>query len=176
MRTSRWKKALIVGGGVAGPAAALALQQVGIEATVFEAEVQLTRYRGSFLVVARNGVNALRTLDAFEPALARGFWVARMELSSGSGRRLGELGINSGGLAIERGELAAALRDEAIRRGIAIETGKRLLDAQSTPQGVTVQFADGQRSAPICSSALTVFTPVCVHSSTSRHPNHSLPA
>jgi len=143
MRTSKRKKALIVGGGVAGPAAALALQRVGIEATVFEAEEQLTRYRGSFLVVARNGVNALRTLDAFEPALARGFWVARMELSSGSGRRLGELGVNSGGLAIERGELAAALRDEAIRRGIAFQTGKRLLDAQSTPQGVTVQFADG---------------------------------
>ncbi len=143
MRTSKGKKALIIGGGVAGPAAALALQRVGIEATVCEAEEQLTRYRGSFLVVARNGVNALRTLDAFEPALARGFWVARMELHSGSGRRLGELGVNSGGLAIERGELAAALRDEAIRRGIVFQTGKRLLDAQSTPQGVTAQFVDG---------------------------------
>lgn len=137
------KKALIVGGGVAGPATALALQRVGIEATVCEAEDELTRYRGSFLVVARNGVHALRTLDAFEPALARGFWVARMELHSGSGRRLGELGANSGGLAIERGELAVALRDEAIRRGIVVQTGKRLLDAQSTPQGVTAQFADG---------------------------------
>jgi 2-polyprenyl-6-methoxyphenol hydroxylase-like FAD-dependent oxidoreductase len=143
MRTSQGKKALIIGGGVAGPAAALALQRIGIEATVCEAEEQCTRYRGSFLVVARNGVNALRTLDAFEPALARGFWVAHMELHSGSGRRLGELGVNSGGLAIERGELATALRDEAIRRGIAFQTGKRLLDAQSTPQGVTAQFADG---------------------------------
>jgi 2-polyprenyl-6-methoxyphenol hydroxylase-like FAD-dependent oxidoreductase len=137
------KKALIVGGGVAGPAAAMALQRVGIEAIVCEAEDELTRYRGSFLIVARNGVNALRTLDAFEPTLARGFWVTHMELRSGSGRCLGELGTNSGGLAIERGELAAALRDEAIRRGIAFRTGKRLLDVQSTAQGVTAQFADG---------------------------------
>ena len=143
MITSKRKKALVVGGGVAGPAAALALQRVGIEATVCEAENELTHYRGSFLVVARNGVHALRTLDAFEPALTRGFWVARMELHTGSGRRLGELGANSGGLAIERGELAAALRDEAIRRGIIVQTGKQLLDAQGTPQGVTAQFADG---------------------------------
>lgn len=143
MLISKRKQALIIGGGVAGPAAAMALQRVGIEATVCEAEEQLIRYRGSFLVVARNGIHALRTLDAFEPALARGFWVTRMELHSGSGKRLGELGSNAGGLAIERGELAAALRDEAIRRGITVQTGKRLLDAQSTPQGVTAQFADG---------------------------------
>ncbi len=143
MIISRRKKALIVGGGVAGPAAAMALQRIGIEATVCEAEEQLTRYRGSFLLVARNGVQVLRTLDVFEPALARGFWVARMELHSGSGKRLGELGSNAGGLAIERGELAAALRDEAIRRGIAVQTGRQLLDAQSTPQGITAQFADG---------------------------------
>ena len=31
-------KALIIGGGIAGPVAAMALQKAGIEATVFEAD------------------------------------------------------------------------------------------------------------------------------------------
>src|SRR5690348_525249 len=103
------KKAIIVGGGVAGSATAIALQRIGIDAAVYEADDMLTSYRGSFLVIARNGVNALRTLEVFEPVMARGFWVARMELRSGTGKRLGELGSSAEGLAIERGELAAAL-------------------------------------------------------------------
>ena len=113
------KRALIVGGGVAGSAAAIALQRIGIDAEVYEADEMLIAYRGSFLVVARNGVNALRTLKVFEPVMSRGFCVARMELRSGTGKRLGELGNTAEGLAIERGELVAALRDEATRCGLA---------------------------------------------------------
>src|SRR5215469_5433242 len=101
------------------------------------------RNRTAFLTVANNGMNALRTLDAFEAVMARGFWVARMEIYSGSGKRLGAMGSNAQGIGIERGQLASALCDEAIRRGIRVEMGKRLIEVQTTPMGVTAHFEDG---------------------------------
>jgi len=147
MATSLQKKALIIGGGVAGPAAAMAFQRAGIASTIFEARTQAEQNKGAFLTVARNGINALHTLDAFEAVMARGFWVARMEIYSGTGKRLGEMGSTAQGIGIERGQLASALCDEAIRRGIPVEMGKRLIDVQTTPSGVTVQFEDGTKAS-----------------------------
>jgi FAD-dependent urate hydroxylase len=137
------KKALIIGGGIAGPAAAIALQRVGIESTIYEARTQSEQNRGAFLTVARNGMNALRTIDAFDVVMERGFLVSRMEIYSGTGKRLGEMGRNAEGIALERSQLASALCEEALRRGIALETGKRLLNVQTTSSGVTVHFEDG---------------------------------
>ncbi|MGZ6376093.1 MAG: FAD-dependent oxidoreductase [Ktedonobacterales bacterium] len=137
------KKALIIGGGVAGPATAMALQRAGIASTIYEARTQAEQNKGAFLTVARNGVNALQTLDAFEAVMARGFWRSRMEMYSGTGKRLGEMGSNAEGIAIERSQLAYALNEEAIRRGISVETGKRLVNVQTVPSGVTAQFHDG---------------------------------
>ena len=137
------KRALIIGGGIAGPAVALALQRVGIESTIYEARPGAEQNKGAFLTVAKNGVHALRTLDAFEAVMARGFWVSRMEIYSGSGKRLGEMGSNAEGIALERSELASALCDEAVRRGIPLEAGKRFRSCQTTPEGVMVHFEDG---------------------------------
>jgi FAD-dependent urate hydroxylase len=147
MTTYPQKKALIIGGGIAGPATAMALQRAGIESTIFEARTQAEQNKGAFLTVARNGINALHTLDAFEAVMARGFWVARMDIYSGTGKRLGEMGSNAQGIGIERGQLASALCDEAIHRGISVEMGKRLIDVQVTPSGVTVQFEDGTKAS-----------------------------
>ena len=141
------KHALIIGSGIAGPAVAMALQRVGIASTVYEARMQAEQNKGSFLTVARNGVNALRTLNAFEGVMERGFWVSRMELYSGTGKRLGEMGSNAEGLTIERGQLATALGAEAVRRGIPLEWGKRLNSVQTTPEGIIVQFEDGTRAS-----------------------------
>ena len=140
------QKALIIGGGVAGLAAALALQRVGIASVVYEANETDRWDHSAFLTVARNGVSALQTLDALTTVQARGFWVARMELYSGTGKRLGVMGSNAAGIAIERGQLVAALRDEVLARKIAVQTGKRLLNAQITAAGVVAHFADGTQA------------------------------
>ena len=137
------KHALIIGGGVAGPAVAIALQRVGIEATIFEARPHAEENKGAFLTVARNGVHALRTLDVFEAVEERGFWVSRMVIYSGTGKRLGEMGSNAGGITLERGQLASALCNEAVRRGIPLETGKRFRNCQTTSDGIAVHFEDG---------------------------------
>ena len=65
-------KALIVGAGVCGPVTAMALQQAGIAAEVFEARRPAAE-AGSYLTVATNGLDALRAIDAHGPVLAAGF-------------------------------------------------------------------------------------------------------
>ena len=143
MAKTTQKKALIIGGGIAGPAAAIALQRAGIDAVVYETRETSQQNKGAFLTVARNGINALHTIDAFEAVMARGFWVSQMEIYSGTGKHLGEMGSNAEGVGIERSQLASALCDEALHRGIPIQTGKRLINARTTPSGVTAQFEDG---------------------------------
>ena len=149
------KKALIVGGGIAGPVTAMALQRAGIDPVVYEAyDTSSGLDAGAFLTVAVNGLDALRTLDAHEPVLAAGFPTRNIEFFSGSGKRLGEVPI--GGTlpdgtvthTVKRADLYRVLHDEAIHRGIHIEYGKRLVDAEITPDGgVVARFEDGTRAA-----------------------------
>jgi 2-polyprenyl-6-methoxyphenol hydroxylase-like FAD-dependent oxidoreductase len=44
---------------------------------------------------------------------------------------------------ITRAALYSALRDEAVRRGVPVEYGKRLVAAEPTRDGVTARFSDG---------------------------------
>src|SRR5215211_3881846 len=144
------KKALIVGGGIAGPVTAMALQRAGIDSVVYEAyDESAGLAAGAFLTVAVNGLDALRALNAHEPVLAAGFPPRNLEFLSGTGKRLGEVPI--GGTlpdgtvthTIKRANLYRVLHDEAIRRGIRIEHNRRLVDAGTTPDGgVIARFED----------------------------------
>ena len=64
---SSTRTALVIGGGIAGPVAAMALQKAGIEATVYEAYDSTADGVGGGLSIAPNGLNALAVLDADEP-------------------------------------------------------------------------------------------------------------
>src|SRR5829696_3765036 len=148
-RMSRAKKALIVGGGVAGPVAAMALRQAGIDSVVYEAYAGGADHAGAFLTFASNGLDALRAIDAHHLVLAEGFPTPRMTIQSGTGKHLGDV-PNGGTLpdgtvsqTLKRADLYRALRDEAVRRGARVEYGKRLVDAQTTPDGVMARFEDG---------------------------------
>jgi 2-polyprenyl-6-methoxyphenol hydroxylase-like FAD-dependent oxidoreductase len=146
-------KALIAGGGIAGPVTAMALQRAGIEAVVYEAHVPGTGDAGSYLTVATNGLDALRAIDADKPVLAAGFPTPANVLLSGTGRRLGVVS-NGGRLAdgtvshtIRRPRLYRALHDEAAARGIRTEYGRRLVGAEVTAGGgVVAAFDDGTRA------------------------------
>jgi FAD-dependent urate hydroxylase len=146
-------KALIVGGGVAGPVTAMALQRAGIDAVVYEAYPQSTEEVGSYLTVATNGIDALRAIDAHGPVLAAGFPTPSNVLWSGSGRRLGT--VSNGGRrpdgtvahTIKRARLYRALHRQAVDRGIPFEFGKRLTDAGAGPGGgVVARFEDGTQA------------------------------
>jgi FAD-dependent urate hydroxylase len=146
---SRAKRALIIGGGVAGPVAAMALRQAGIDPVVYEAYAGGADDAGAFLTFASNGLDALRTIDAHHLVLSESFPTPRMTIQSGTGKHLGDV-PNGGTLpdgtvsqTLKRADLYRALRDEAVRRGARVEYGKRLVDAQTTPDGVVARFEDG---------------------------------
>ncbi|MBF8191908.1 FAD-dependent monooxygenase [Nonomuraea sp. K274] len=143
------QKALVIGGGVAGPAAAMALQKAGIEAVVYEAYSAPADDVGVFLTVATNGIDALRTVGSGKDVVAAGFPTPKITLRNSSGKDLG--GTNTGATlpdgtkshTIRRADLYRILQDDAVSRGIRIEGGKRLVDAEQTADGVRAVFADG---------------------------------
>ena len=148
-------KALIIGGGVAGPAAAMALQHAGIESTVYEAYPQTREDVGSYLTVATNGLDALGAIDAHRAVLSAGFPTRHIVLLSGTGKRLGKVPIGGTlqngtvSTTIKRARLHRALQEEAIKRGIGFEFDKRLVDAEAEPHGgggVVARFDDGTQA------------------------------
>jgi 2-polyprenyl-6-methoxyphenol hydroxylase-like FAD-dependent oxidoreductase len=150
------RTALVIGGGIAGPVTAMALRKAGFEPTVFEAYDRAADGVGAYLTLAVNGIRALRVLDLDGTALRAGIATPRMALHLGSGHKLGEFANGSAtpgepGLVsrtIRRGDLYGALRDEAARRGVPVEYGKRLVDAHTTSTGTVVaRFADGSEAA-----------------------------
>ena len=143
------RTALVIGGGIAGPATALGLQKAGIEPTVYEAHPAHADGIGGFLTLGTNGIEALRVLDADERALAAAFPTPAITLRNGAGRCIGETPT---GLAappshtMKRADLYAALRHEARARGIRVEHGKRLVAASDGTDGVRAVFADGSEA------------------------------
>ncbi|MET9293907.1 FAD-dependent monooxygenase [Streptomyces sp. NPDC003077] len=148
-------RALIIGGGIAGPVAAMALRKAGIRSEVFEAYPTGADDVGAFLVVFANGLEALRVIDAYRPVVEHSFPAERVEFFSSTGKRLGDrpiagTGGNGNGLGprtMQRAVLYRVLHDEARRRGIPIRHGKRLVGAETKEDGrVVASFEDGTRA------------------------------
>ncbi|MFI9201491.1 FAD-dependent monooxygenase [Streptomyces sp. NPDC053048] len=146
-------RALIIGGGIAGPVTAMALRRAGIEASVYEASPAETDNAGSFLTLFANGLAALRTIGADGPVREASCAAEAVEFVSDTGRPLGRralAGSWEAGFAprtLPRAELCRVLREEAVRRGVRVEYGKRLVDVAVRPGGTVVAlFADGSRA------------------------------
>ncbi len=146
-------KALIIGGGIAGPVIAVALQRAGIESVVYEAYPEHAGNAGAFLTVAVNGLDALRALDLHRPVMDLGFSTRTIDLMSGTGKHLGTIPI--GGVlpdgtttqTIKRADLYRALYEAVRGRGIEVHHGKRLIDAEVLANGgVKASFEDGTRA------------------------------
>ncbi|RBY77254.1 FAD-dependent monooxygenase [Geodermatophilus sp. TF02-6] len=142
-------RALVIGGGVAGPVAAMALQKAGIDAVVHEAHPTPSGDVGAWLGLQTNGLDALRAIDAEQAVLDVGFPTPVIEFRSGTGKVLGSTATTGPapggtvGLSMKRSELYRALHGEALRRGVDVRYRSRLVDARGTPAGVTATFADG---------------------------------
>lgn len=145
------RTAMVIGGGVAGPVVAMALQKAGIEAVVYEARPDRPGNAGSMLTLAPNGIDALRVLN-FDGA-ALGFATPRIVLRNAAGR---ELGATSTGVALDdgtvgrtlkRADLYRAVHDAAVDRGIRVRHDKRLVSAVENGNSVQASFADGTTAA-----------------------------
>jgi 2-polyprenyl-6-methoxyphenol hydroxylase-like FAD-dependent oxidoreductase len=143
------RTALVIGAGIAGPVAAIALQRAGVTPVVYEAHDGPADEVGAFLTLQVNGIDALRALGIGHVVSEIGFPTPRMRFRSGTGKLLGEVSTGAAlpdgtvGVTLRRSDLYRALRDEARRWGITIEHGRRLVDARSVPGGVRAEFADG---------------------------------
>ncbi len=144
--------ALIIGAGVAGPVAALALQRAGIDAVVHEAHDGPADDAGAFLTIQSNGLDALRAVGLDRAVVGAGFPTPSLRILSGSGRHLGTV-PNGGSLAdgtvshtLRRADLYRVLRDEALRRGVPIRCGARLVGAVTQGGRVRATFADGSEA------------------------------
>ena len=144
--------ALVIGGGISGMTCAIALRLAGMRATVHEAYDRTAENAGVYLTLAVNALDALRAIDVDIRGL--GFDTPRITMTSGSGRILGELPYGTGlegsgpgdgitSRTVKRADLYRRLRDEALRRGVRFEHGKRLVGAAPSDGGVVASFADG---------------------------------
>ena len=134
------KTAMIIGGGIAGPVTAMALKRAGIESVVYEAYGRGSDGVGAFLTLGVNGLAALEILDLRDTVEALGMATPAMKMIS-KGRELASVPMPA--RTVSRTDLYQALRDEAVRRGVTIEYGKRLATAEVVPTGVRARFADG---------------------------------
>ena len=144
--------ALIIGGGIAGPTTALALQRAGIRSTVYEASPADVE-AGACFTIAVNGLDALDSVGALQPVIGLGEPTNWMGFRNADGRWLGRVptGIarpdGTTTSTFRRADLYRGLAGEARQRGIAIEFGKRLAGYQETPSGVEARFADGSTAS-----------------------------
>jgi 2-polyprenyl-6-methoxyphenol hydroxylase-like FAD-dependent oxidoreductase len=148
------RQALIIGGGIAGPVTAMALQRVGIEPVIFEAHDDTPTEVGSYFTVTTNGLDALRAIDADGIAIAAGFPTYANVLWNQAGRPLGRVPLGAPlddgttGHTIKRARLSRQLRDEAARRGITVHGCRRLVHAETVPGGgVVARFDDGSEAS-----------------------------
>ncbi|MEV0319092.1 NAD(P)/FAD-dependent oxidoreductase [Streptomyces sp. NPDC050658] len=149
---ARVRTALVIGGGIAGPVAAMALRKAGIEATVYEAGAAGSAKSAGpspALTIAPNGQQALSAIDASDVIDDIGTPLASTTLRSWTDRQLAELTPPADlppTRFVWRTELHEAMAQEAASRSIEIRSGKRLLDATDTGTGVTARFADGSQA------------------------------
>lgn len=143
------RKALIIGGGIAGPVTAIFLKRAGIDAELFEAWPYSTGIGGG-LQIAPNGMHVLAELGLADELIHRGSVCESFDFCSQSGQRLGSLNRNMkarfGQPAVNmcRAVLNEALVDRAWSDSVAVHFEKRLVGIEDRPdRPVVVHFADG---------------------------------
>jgi 2-polyprenyl-6-methoxyphenol hydroxylase-like FAD-dependent oxidoreductase len=136
---------LIIGGGIAGLAAAIAIRRIGASVRVYEQSNEV-REIGAGLSVWRNGLDALERLGALGPVLGAASPIRTLENTDWRGRVLqrcpvGWLGRHA---AIQRPQLLNALL--RLVPPDSIFTGRRLAAVDQDSSGVTAHFADGSEA------------------------------
>jgi 2-polyprenyl-6-methoxyphenol hydroxylase-like FAD-dependent oxidoreductase len=142
-------KALIVGGGIGGLAAALALRRIGWRPLVFERAAEL-REVGAGLGLWSNAINALRALDVADAVVARGSAFACMRMLTPAGRVLAEMPVGdlarrfgAVSLCIHRADLQLCLADALGAE--SLRTGALCVGFEEDAGGATALFAGGKR-------------------------------
>lgn len=145
-------KAIIIGGGIGGMSAALALQKAGIETAVFEA-VKEMKPVGAAISIWPNGVKCLNALGLKHPLRALGgnmAYMAYQDFVSAATLTRFSLDplvqqVGEYPCPIARAELQALLIDSYGRDRVSF--GKRVREVVQHASGVTAFFDDGTQTS-----------------------------
>jgi 2-polyprenyl-6-methoxyphenol hydroxylase-like FAD-dependent oxidoreductase len=138
------RRALVIGGGIVGPALALFLKRGGIEPLVFEAYPRKDDAGGGFQI-APNGLRVLADLGLAEALLREGSPSGDMAFRNHRGREIGLVRTAKAGTAVNigRSNVLRALRDAVEEARIVVRYGKRLRDLSVAGREVIATFEDG---------------------------------
>ncbi|MEJ7682972.1 MAG: FAD-dependent monooxygenase [Segetibacter sp.] len=137
----------VIGGGIAGLATAVALQQKGYNVKVFESASDI-RDSGGGLVLAVNAVKSLRKLGIENAIRSVRREMPVFKVLDSKGKIISDMeddfliktfGINN--IAISRNALLNALKSQV--NDNCIETGKRAVNFHSFDNSIQIQFEDG---------------------------------
>jgi len=145
-------KIIIIGAGIGGMSAAIALERAGFETEVYEAVAEMKPV-GAAISVWPNGVKCLNSLGLKQPLRALSgnmAWMAYHDARSGAPLTrfsLAPLVQQTGEYPapVSRAGLQAMLLDNYGRTRVRF--GRRVTHAEQTSQGVTAFFADGSEAA-----------------------------
>ncbi len=137
----------IIGGGIAGLTAAVALQQQGLSATVYEA-ASTPRATGKGIWLPSNALQVMARLGCAEAMYAKGINIDRIELRNKNNTLLQHLELASVRSRFGHGTLSIRRQDlhEQLQAALAPDSlvlGKRSQSLQEHADGVEVTFADG---------------------------------
>jgi len=142
-------KVIIVGGGIGGLAAAVALGRVGLEVEVYERAPALTEV-GSGIALWRNALRALRHLGLTDRVLELGQPIETQRFHSSDGRLLRSMKMraldDASGLpalvTLKRADLQRVLFEAVDKR--LVHLSHRCVGIGEHDGGATVSFADGR--------------------------------
>ncbi|GLA17399.1 hypothetical protein AnigIFM63309_007254 [Aspergillus niger] len=145
------KKAIIIGAGPAGLAAALQLHRNNnIAITVYELRPEPTTLGGA-IGLFPNGMRLVHRLGLHEEVVARGFSVTDMEIHSLPNGDIAKVDISGWAnrqtgfeyLRIRRKDLQGVLLDAVAKDQIPVHYNKRIISVTESTTDVTVTFSDG---------------------------------
>ena len=147
--TKRPRKALIIGGGIAGPATAILLKKAGFEAAVYEAWPYSSCIGGG-LQIAPNGMRVLAEIGLADELIRGGSVCESIDFYSQSGSQLGSVNrdmeqrFGMPSVSMRRAMLNEVIVDKAWSSCVEMHFEKKLARIEDRPdQPIVAYFTDG---------------------------------
>lgn len=145
------RRVLIVGGGIGGLCAAIALRRIGVEVEVVERNPRWDTY-GVGIIQPPNAIRALAMLGLAEECIAAGYPMEGSRSHDRLGAVISDIDFErAAGMAfptmngLARPQLHRILSAATLRSGASVRTGTTFTTIEQDPDAVEVAFTDSSR-------------------------------